>query len=59
MNPELEGILQKALGGTRLSEDDARSLLVRGFVNEVIDTIKCDPLRAHIGDLVTARLQEL
>ena len=42
-----------------LSEDDAQSLLVRGFVNEVIETISCDPLRAHIGDLVTATLQEL
>ena len=42
-----------------LGEDEARSLLIHGFVSEVIQSVGCDSLRSHVNDLVTARLPEL
>ena len=42
-----------------LAEGVARAMLVRGFVAEVIDTIPSIPFRAHVEELVSARLREL
>ena len=42
-----------------LGEDEARSLLIHGFVSEVIQSVGCDSLRSHVNDLVTARLPKL
>jgi Fe-S cluster assembly protein SufD len=41
-----------------LSEQAARSWLVRGFVAEVVDTIRQERYKKHVDKLVEARLQE-
>lgn len=40
-----------------LPEQAARSMLVRGFVDEVIDTIPSVPFKNHVEDLVSERLK--
>ncbi len=42
-----------------LGEEEARNLLVQGFVNEVIDKVKRPSVRSHVAELVKARLKEL
>ena len=42
-----------------LSEDEARNLLIHGFVREVIQSVSCDSLRSHVTELVKAKLPEL
>ncbi len=54
MNPEREGILQKALGGTRLSEDDARMLMqVEGEDVLALGTTASRVRKNAVGDNVT------
>ena len=42
-----------------LSEREARTMLTRGFVSEVINTIHSEPIRTHLDELVMARLESL
>ena len=42
-----------------LAEDEARMLLVRGFVSEVINTIPSKPFQSHVEDMINVKLQEL
>ena len=41
-----------------IGEQAARSLLIRGFVTGIIDSIDCEPLRTHVDALVQSKLQD-
>ncbi|MBI4336243.1 MAG: Fe-S cluster assembly protein SufD [Chloroflexi bacterium] len=40
-----------------LTEREARQFLVRGFAGEVVASIRAEPIRAHVDELVQARLR--
>jgi len=42
-----------------IGEKDARSILTRSFVTEVVGTIYSEPFRTHVDELVTTKLQHL
>ena len=42
-----------------IGEGEAREILIRGFVSEVVDTIGSEPIRARANELVMAKLQAL
>jgi Fe-S cluster assembly protein SufD len=42
-----------------LAEEEARNLLVHGFVSEVLNTIEDQAVRTRVEELVAARLQQL
>jgi Fe-S cluster assembly protein SufD len=42
-----------------LDDAAARNLLVKGFVNQVVDSIDCEALKPHLQDLVNRKLEEL
>ncbi len=42
-----------------IGEQEARYLLTYGFVNDVLSTIPTESVRAHLEELVVAKLREL
>ena len=41
-----------------IGDREARSLLVRGFVSEIVDSIEYEPYRSHVDGLVQSTLRE-
>ncbi|MBI4329164.1 MAG: Fe-S cluster assembly protein SufD [Chloroflexi bacterium] len=42
-----------------IDEEEARKILIRAFVTEVIDSVKDEPLHAYIDELAMAKLQSM